>query len=282
MPEQLFQSPWGNIPADADVRPFSRIRSAGAQLNRNNKRHHYISVTYMAGFADERRRVWAYRADEPQKPLHLPPANTGYERYYYSQPLPDGGQENHRFEDLWNAIETVWPETLRAIASRRLSPAVSFNTLGMATIMRTRVPAARERNEVLLAAKLRAEFQALEAIGRLPPEFQRYAGQLDTVPVGVNPHETLLAMRADFKQFGDQCFQMGFEVLHNGLDTPFITSDNPVCIYDPRQRPAARRPYEFDGQVELIFPLDARTLLRGSNRLAPVNQLVRQGPALHT
>ena len=66
-------------------------------------------------------------------------------------------------------------------------------------------------------------------------------------------------------------------MLHNETDLPFITSDNPVCLYDPRQPPGQRRPYDYDGQVELICPLDSKTLLRGSHRLRPVNQIVRHG-----
>ncbi len=158
---------WGNVPDDGDVRPFTRNPIERSGANRNNKRHHYIPVTYMKGFADPKGRVWAYRANAAQTPLYVPPESIGYETYYYSQKLPDGTQENHRFEDLWNAIEAVWPEALRAAVDRRLSPAISFNLLGMATIMRTRVPAARERNELLRAVKMRAEVQALEALGIL-------------------------------------------------------------------------------------------------------------------
>lgn len=266
---------WGEVPADLDVRPFSHTDAWREGERRNNKRHHFVSVTYMNGFLDAIGRVHAYRTDEPAKPLHVPPESIGYEKYYYSQPLPDGTRENHRYEDLWNAVESVWPETMRAVLSHRVSPAVSFNLLGMATIMSTRVPAARERNEVLLATKLRAEVQAAEEFGLLPPELARYAGMLDTVPVGVNPHETLLAMQADFKLFGDLCFRLGFEVLHNSTGVPFITSDNPVCYYDPDKPTNTRRPYVEGNDVELIFPLDSQRMLRGSTKLRPTNQVVR-------
>lgn len=266
--------PWGDAPFDGDLPPFTKVLMGGSAKPRLNKKHHYIAVTYMNGFT-QNDRLWAYRLDAPATPLHLRPEAIGFENYYYSQKLPEGGQENHRFEDLWGCIETVWPATLLALKARRTSMAINLNTLGMATLMRVRVPAARERTEVLLAAKLRSEVQALERLGKLPEDLQRYAGQLDTVPVGVNPHETLLAMRNDFKAYGDLCFKLGFEVLHNVTDRPFITSDNPVCIYDPRARFGRRKPYEFDGEVELLCPLDAHTLLRGSSRFGPVNVISR-------
>lgn len=266
---------WGNVPVDDDVRPFSTLNPSHGDVNRNNHRHHFISAVYMNGFADDRGRVQVYRCEAPEDPHPMKPRAIGFERDYYSQRLSEGDQENHRFEDLWNTIETVWPETVQALAARRLTPAISFNVLGMATIMRARVPATRDRRALMLEAKLRAEHKIAEEIGALPPELERYAGQFDTVPVGINPHETLLAMKVEFKDFGDLCFQLGFEVLHNKTSAPFLTSDNPVCSYDPCQAFHARMPYDHSGEVELIFPISARMLLRGSSKLGPVNVISR-------
>jgi len=267
---------WGNVPIDDDdVRPFSILNPVGGDSNRNNRRHHFVSAVYMDGFADERGRVQVYRCEAPEDPHPMNPRAIGFERDYYSQKLPEGGQENHRFEDLWNTIETVWPETVKALTARRLSLAISFNILGMQAIMRARVPATRDRHALMLEAKLRTEHQVAEEIGTLPPELERYAGQFHTVPIGINPHETLLAMNSEFKNFGDLCFRLGFEVLHNKTSTPFLTSDNPVCSYDPRQALHARTPYEHSGEVELIFPVSACMLVRGSSKRGPVNVISR-------
>lgn len=268
---------WGNVPADPDVRPFSVINPAREGGARTNRKHHFVSITYMDGFADDTGRVQVYHSDAPESPHPVQPLATGFQNHYYSQPLPDGGVESHRFEDLFNSIETVWPETVRALEARRLSPAVSFNVQGMQTIMRVRVPAARDRTAIMLEAKLRSECQALEDIGALPPEFERYAGQLDTVPIGINPHHTLHAMNAQFREFGDLCFRLGFEVLHNRTALPFLTSDNPVCIYDPRLPPEERLPYDYSGEVELVFPVTSRILVRGTSTRRPVNVISQHG-----
>lgn len=266
---------WGDVPIDEDVRPFSIFNPVRSDTGRKNRKHHFISVTYMKGFTNERGHVHVYRAEAPETPHPMQPSAIGYENYYYSQPLPEGGQENHRFEDLWGSIETVWPETVRALQARRLSPAISFNVQGMQAIMRARVPATRDRVALMLEAKLRSEFKILEELGALPPEYERYAGQFDTIPVGINPHETLLAMENEFKTFGDLCFRLGFEVLHNMTDTPFLASDNPVCSYDPKQTLTARRPYDHSGEVELIFPITARMLVRGTSKRGPANVISR-------
>ena len=267
--------PWGNVPIDGDVRPFSALNPIGSQENRNNQRHHFISVAYMNGFTDERGKVYVYRSEVPGDPRASSPRSVGFERYYYSQKLPEGGQENHRFEDLWSTVETVWPETVRALADRRLSPAISFNVMGMQTIMRARVPATRERHAHMLEAKLRTETQIAEEFGLLPPELERYAGQFDTVPIGINPHQTLAAMQEEFKAFGNLCFQLGFEVLHNKTDTPFITSDNPVCSYNPDQPLHSRTPYDHSSEVELIFPVSSSMLIRASSKRRPANMISR-------
>jgi len=262
---------WGDVPQDGDVRPFNQLAVVRSKTNRSNRRHHFLSVTYMNGFCNVEGRLWVYRHDKPEAPHLSQPSAIGYQNHYYSQKLPDGGIENVLYEDLWGLIETVWPETLRAIRARRLSPAISFNALGMASLARVRVPAARECHEVILARKLRAEAIALERIGHLPPEWAQYAGMLDIVPVGINPQETLRTMGQDFRAFGDLCFRLGFEIIHNKTSIPFVTSDNPVAYYDPRSRVEFRTPYGEQDPVELIFPLDVDTLLRGSTNLMPAN-----------
>jgi Protein of unknown function (DUF4238) len=59
--------------------------------SKEKKRHHYIPITYLKNFTDNAGRVFAYRKDEVEPPLYLAPSEIAFERYYYSQPLPDGG-----------------------------------------------------------------------------------------------------------------------------------------------------------------------------------------------
>ncbi len=231
----------------------------------------------MDGFCRPDGKLWAYYLDKPTEPQPSRPEAVGYSNYYYSHTRADGSRDDDGFESLWGAIENVWPETMTAISTGRVSLATSFNVLGMVGLNRVRVPAARQRHELLLAAGLRAEARGKERLGRLPEDLQRYAGQLDTIPVGINPQQSLPTMMEDLKRFGDLCFQIGFEVLHNETDLAFITSDNPVCLYDPRCSPAQRRPYEYNREVELICPLNSRILLRGSNRIRSVNRISRHG-----
>ncbi|TBF35227.1 DUF4238 domain-containing protein [Rhizobium leguminosarum] len=264
-----------NFPVTSDITAFTELNPFKGDAGRENKAHHFISVVYMNGFANERGRVQVYRSEAPHDPHPVKPKAVGFENYYYSQKLSDGTQENHQLEDLWNTIETVWPVTVRALEARQLSPAISLNVLGMMAVMRVRVPAARDVHAILMEAKLRNEMKDLENAGRLPARFQRYAGQFDAVPVGINPQRTLPKMSDDFKLIGDLCFRLGFEVIHNRTKIPFLTSDNPVCSYNPRPALLRRVPYDHAGEVELVFPLTSGMLLRGTTKRRPVNMISR-------
>lgn len=74
-------------------------------------------------------------------------------------------------------------------------------------------------------------------------------------------------MTQDMREFGDLLPRMGFELLRNETETLFITSDNPVAYLDPSKPSGIARPYVTGRNIELVFPLDARTMLCGSDRL---------------
>jgi len=144
------------------------------------------------------------------------------------------------------------------------------------TMMRARVPAARDFHESAMALKMRVETQALADIGKLPAELLRYEQELDTVDIAVNRHRTIHTMSDDMRGLADMTLILGFEVLLNETDLDFISSDNPVAYFDPSGPEVT--PYDVDRKVELYFPLDARTLLRGSHRLRTRGHIPRVRP----
>jgi hypothetical protein len=241
----------------------------------NRKRHHYVPVTYLKGFCDNAGQVVAYRKDEPDKPLYLSPTEIAFERYYYSQPLPEGGQENHRFEDFFASVETYWPRALAAAHTGTFNPELLHWLYAFMTMMRARVPAARDFHESAMVLKMRLEVQALADIGQLPAELVRYEHELDTVDIAVNRHRTIGTMPDDMRRFADITLLLGFEILVNDTHLDFISSDNPVAYFDPSRSGPQSVPYDVDRKIELYFPLDARTLLRGSHRLRTRGQVPR-------
>jgi hypothetical protein len=241
----------------------------------DKKRHHYIPVTYLNKFTDASENVYAYRKDNPHSPLYLPPNAIAFERYYYSQPLPEGGRDNNTFEDFFGTIESKWTplaERLRAgsDATNNFTSA-DFEALFMFLgLMRVRVPATRDMVEVSLAEQVKATARLLDRLGKLPPKPEGMEDILDDVVVSVDPHQSLRAMGDLARGFGIVLDHVGFEVIHNGTDVSFLTSDNPVVCFDPTVQEERVLPYRVRpprGAIELLFPIDADTVLRGRTGL---------------
>jgi hypothetical protein len=230
------------------------------------KRHHYIPISYLNKFADDTGKVMAYRKDDVLKRLHQQPSAIAFERYYYSQPLPEGGQDNNTLEDFFSTIESTWPPLVDRLRS---GSAISSNLETLYTfmgIMRVRVPAARDMVEVSLAETVRATARFLDQAGYLPPKPKGLEDILDHISVSIDPHQSLNAMPALMRGFGIVLDQLEFEVVHNETDVTFLTSDNPVVYFDPTVQEERVLPYQVRpplGSIELLFPIDPDTVLRG-------------------
>jgi hypothetical protein len=239
------------------------------------KRHHYISITYLNKFTDISGNVFAYRKDDPGTPRYVPPRSIAFERYYYSQPLPQGGRENNRLEDFFGTIESKWTplvERLRAGSGATNSFTVAdFETLfTFLSLMRVRVPATRDMVEISLAEQVKAETRVLGRLGKLPPKPTGMENILDHMVVAIDPHQSLRAMGHLAKGFAIILDHVGFEVIHNGTDLSFLTSDNPVVCFDPTVPEVSVLPYQVRppfGSIELLFAIDPNTVLRGRSDL---------------
>jgi Protein of unknown function (DUF4238) len=238
-----------------------------ATKKNEKKRHHFVPITYLNKFSDGVGKIVAYRKDNAQDPLHLIPDAIAFEKYYYSQPLPEGGRDNNTLEDHFSTIETKWShlvDQLRAGAS--LTQAELEDLYTFLGLMRVRVPALRDAIEVSLAEQVKAETGLLDRLGRLPPKPPGHEDILDHLSVSIDPHMSLHAMSHVAKGFGIVLSRLGFEVIHNKTDVTFITSDNPVVYFDPTIPEERVQPYQVRppyGSIELLFPIDPETMLRG-------------------
>jgi hypothetical protein len=207
--------------------------------------------------------------------LHLRPDAIAFETYYYSQPLLDGGRDNNTFENFFGTLESMWnPLAARlcsgASATTDFASSEYVDLFTFLILMRVRVPAARDMVEVMLADQAKAEVKLLDRRGKLPPKPKGHEDILDHLSVVIDPHMSLRAMPDLAKGFGTVLDQLGFEVLHNKTDVSFLTSDNPVVCFDPTVPEACVLPYQVrppHGSIELLFPIDARTTLRGHTAL---------------
>lgn len=235
------------------------------------KRHHYVPVAYLAKFTDVAGRIYAYRKDDPITPLHVRPSQIAFEKYYYSQPLPEGGQDNNRLEDLFSTVESSWPllvDDLTTGRDVRDRMELLFQFIGL---LRVRGPAARDPVELHLAHIARRMMMRMAANGELQP---LPAGlTLDKLAVSVDPHRSIHAMASMMQGFAHLAEFFGIEVVHNTSREAFVTSDNPVVIFDPDVSEELVLPYTVrppKGRIELLLPLSPRVMLRGRSELPPI------------
>lgn len=231
------------------------------------KRHHFVPKAYLKAFCDQQGRLLVYRKDGPSAPLRVAPDGTQFRRYYYSQPTPEGGQDNNTLEQLFSAVESDWPGTisklhLRVDANDRLENLFQFMAL-----QRVRVPAARDAAEAVLAKTVKDTMMAMLANGTLPPPPLGLEDLPSKVLVSIDPHESIHAMAAMIQGMEEIYSMLGFAIIHNTTTRPFLTSDNPVLWFDPSLPVDVQRPYTIspDGCSGLLFfPVSPTLVLVGS------------------
>lgn len=234
------------------------------------KRHHYVPIAYLKKFEDERGRIFAYRKDSPLEPLHLNPNEIAFERYYYSQPLPAGGQDNNTLEDLFSTLEMQWPSLVDDLTAGRDvldRMELLFEFMGL---LRVRVPACRDPVELALAHMVRETAKKLQRMGKIPSPPAGFETLLDDMSISIDPHRSIHAMVPILQGFAELMTHIGIEIVHNTTEEYFITSDNPVIYFDPDLTESKLLPYVVRPpfrRVELLLPISPKVLIRGRTEL---------------
>lgn len=229
------------------------------------KKHHYVPETYLKGFADERGYLNIGRKDDPQRLFPVKPDNVAFKKYYYSQ-YDGGGNRDDRMEELFGQVENRWPTLRSKLTSwNRLSPKDCEELWLFIGAQRVRVPAARDMVEAMLAHRSKADALALIENGEIPPPPDALKGRLDELLISIDPRKSIEGMPHLLRGMEKIFSRIGLKILHNHTEVPFLTSDNPVCVFDPRPPESKIKPYVLtvDSPIELIFPIDSKTLLRG-------------------
>lgn len=209
------------------------------------KKHHFIAQTYLRGFGNQHGKVCVYSKDKPAEPWWAAPETVAFEKYYYSQPTPDGGQDNNRLEDFFCSIETGWPELVSKINRREPHHGWLDQLLVFALMHRVRVPTVRDAVEKMLAELVRMFSRHLNDLGETPPPSPGYTFEfLDkNLAISIDPHRSIHAM-ADFaKGVTEIISAVGFRIVENKTAEGFITSDNPVVYFDPTVPQNLMQPY---------------------------------------
>jgi hypothetical protein len=231
------------------------------------KRHHFVPKAYLNAFCDQRGRLLVYRKDGPPEPLHVVPDATQFRCYYYSQPTPEGGQDNNTLEAFFSTIESDWPETVAKLHRRENVNDRLENIFQFIALQRVRVPASRDAAEAVLAQTVKDTMKVMLANGKLPPPPTGLEELPNQVQVSIDPHRSIHAMAAMMQGMGQLYSMLGFAAVHNTTAGPFLTSDNPVLWFDPSLPFEAQQPYTINpdgGPVLLVFPVSPKLALVGS------------------
>lgn len=243
----------------------------------NKKRHHYIPKAYLKSFCDSTGKVLVYRKDDPCKAISLSPDKTGFHKYYYSQPKLDGGRDHNALEDGFSRIEDKWPGIVERLYRRENVNDSLVNIFQFMILQRARVPANRDATERIEAERMVAVARRMDAAGKLPPKPKGFEDILSRVEVSINPHQSIHAMVPVAQGIGQVFNRIGFGALHNKTEIPFLTSDNPVILFDPSIKDSDLQPYVLrpDGPIVLLFPVSPSLVIYGDSPMR--DQFVSEG-----
>ncbi len=242
------------------------ISSRGGNSIQQKKRHHFVPKAYLKAFANKDGQVLVYRKDNPGRALPAKPDTTQFERYYYSQPLPEGGQDNNTLEDIFCEVESAWPALVERLARKESINDEIDHFIQFVALQRARVPAARDAFEAALGATVKETMKALARNGKLPAPPPGFEDILDKIDVSIDPHQSIHAMPGLINKIGELFDTVGLAIIHNISDMPFLTSDNPVAWYDPSIPIESQNPYAIspDGPIAIQFPISPQMMLFGA------------------
>jgi Protein of unknown function (DUF4238) len=239
-------------------------------MSDNKKKHHVVPATYLAGFVDSIGKLYEYRKDDPENPRYNIPKEVGHRRYYYSQPMPDGGMDHNTLENFFDReLESKWNDLLLKIRNKNpLSQNDHELLFQFVSVLRVRVPAARDAVELQKAEIIKTAAKLLDSMGQLPPKPEELENIdfIEDMQVSIDPHQSIHAMPTMINGFGLVLDAIGFKIFENGTSIPFITSDNPVANFDPDIPERKMLPYVICRdrmRIELIFPIDNKHVLHG-------------------
>lgn len=228
------------------------------------KRHHYVPRAYLKAFCDPSGQLTVYHKDAPGESFRQRPATAALQKYYYSQPTPDGDRDNDRLENLFCEYESEWPPIVESLRDGRDANDKIASIAAFIALQRARVPATRDACEAFMASMLR---RVVNKVSEQHPSSlpEKLRSVVDSASIAVNPHESIHAMVHVINGTAQVLDQIGLSVVPNPTARPFITSDNPVAWLDPEQPAAEARPYALatGGKAALLFPIAPDALIYG-------------------
>lgn len=232
----------------------------------DKKRHHYVPITYLKRFADDNGFLRIVRKGPTGRSTRAKPSEVGFRNFYYSQPMPTGGHDNNKLEDLFSTLEAGWGQLSELLISGQSANHLWGDLIQFIGFQRVRVPAFREAIEGAMANYSMATLRELNRRGELPPPPEGYPDILKRTVAVIDPHQSIHAVAQLLRSMTPLLTSLGYVVVQNDSDIDFITSDNPVSYYAIKKTDDKIVPYKLYPNLsyELMMPISPRALLLGT------------------
>lgn len=256
------------------------------QLSSEPKKHHYIPKCYSKNFVNDDGYVKISDLWENGKVFLRKPDSAFTAKYMYSQPVHAEGRFDNSIEHfLSRDVETHWTPIVERLSERqRIDQEDWANIVQFICSMLVRVPITFDAVVELLRKSVVTSIpedmpsppNELVEIHRKktaqdiskPVDLKELIGS-NTVVVYIDPHRCITSMAHIVGNIA--IFQPGFsfgvpQILHNSTDTPFLTSDNPVCFYGGNRNTKDLVPYRIRNKkpFSFVFPISSAIALVNS------------------
>lgn len=200
---------------------------------------HYLSQTYMRSFTNEAGKVWAYNkrwgTAKELATKSICWESDGSDNPYF--------QKDRIIEDYLRIFENGWKKALEVFASPKPTlkdyMEAKFILSGYIAYLRFFPPGPAQAGQQFLEETVKSEARILARAGELPPPPEGYEFLLDWVLEGkirvdvdkkFAQAQGIQAMIATSRRF----YGSPWMRVTNGESIPFLTSDNPACMWHPR------------------------------------------------
>jgi len=201
-----------------------------------NKNQHYVPQFYQRRFSDDGKNVGVYIVDQLKAIPQAPIKSQASADYFYTSDT----KKPENVEKAFSGIEGIAKEIMQkldAIPRSPLTKEESFS-LYVFTILqlgRTLSPVqdTREMANMMLRKVIKAQVEISKNSDN--PELADYKDITDEVinSITLTDEAAKKLTLGSYLQMLPACIDLKSKVLINETATPFITSDNPVCLYNP-------------------------------------------------
>lgn len=201
-----------------------------------NKNQHYVPQFYQRRFSDDGKNVGVYIVDQLKAITMAPIKSQASADYFYTTET----SKSENVEKAFSGIEGIAKEIMQKLDANPRAPltkeeSFSLYVFTILQLGRTLSPVqdTREMANMMLRKVIKAQVEISKNSDN--PDLADYKDITDEVidSITLTDEAAKKLTLGSYLQMLPACIDLKSKVLINETATPFITSDNPVCLYNP-------------------------------------------------